>query len=134
VLACAETPEGHQPPQLVVPTTIALCAGSGLHRGFRNAQILVAVFRSGSLWLVVLLYLYRRLWSGVPFVPGRRKSYRGIAVLIGFLIFAGAWYIMINLDPSLLETIGLRWAWLGAIKPNFFSSLIAFCRLAPAMF
>jgi hypothetical protein len=91
-----------QPPQLVVPTLIALCVGSlACIAAFITHKYLLLFFSAGSLWLLLLLYLYRRWWPGVPFVPGRRKSYRGIAVLTGFLIFGGAWYIIVNLDPSL---------------------------------
>jgi hypothetical protein len=95
-------PQEPQPPQLVVPTTIALCAGTlACIAAFITRRFLLLFFGAGSLWLVVLLYLYRRWWPGMSFVPGRRKSYRGIAVLIGFLIFTAAWYIIVKLDPSL---------------------------------
>jgi len=58
-------------------------------------------FSAGSLWVVFLFYLYRRWWPGTPFVPLRRRSYRGIAVLVDLAIFAAAWYIIVYLDPSL---------------------------------
>ena len=57
----------------------------GLYRSSRDAQIL------GSVWALFLLCLYRRWWPGVPFVP----------VLFGFLIFVGAWCMIVRLDPSL---------------------------------
>jgi hypothetical protein len=94
--------EESQPPRLVVPTTVALCAGIlACVAAFVTRRFLLLFFTAGSVWVLVLFYLYRLWWPGVPFVPGRRKSYRGIAVLVGLLIFAGTWYIIVWLDPSL---------------------------------
>ena len=91
-----------KPPRLIVPITLALCAGTlACIAAFVTRIFTLLFFSAGSVWVLFLFYLYRRWWPGVPFVPGRRKSYRGIAVLVGFLIFAGAWYIIIQLDPSL---------------------------------
>jgi hypothetical protein len=93
-------PEGHHSPRLVVPTSIAFSVGIlACIAPFITHKFLLLFFSAGSLWLVLLLYLYRRWWPGMPFVAGRRKSYRGIAVLIGFLIFAAAWYIIVKTRP-----------------------------------
>jgi hypothetical protein len=95
-------PEEHQPRRLVVPITLALCAGTlACIVAFVTRRFLLLFFTAGSLWILFLLYLFHRWWPGAPFVPGRRKSYRGIAVLVGFVIFLGAWYIIVQLDPSL---------------------------------
>jgi hypothetical protein len=95
-------PEGHHLPRLMVPTSIAFSVGTlACIAAFITHKFLLLFFSAGSLWLVLLLYLYRRWWPGMPFVAGRRKSYRGIAVLFGFVIFLGAWYIIVQLDPSL---------------------------------
>jgi hypothetical protein len=102
VLACRWMPEEPQPPRLVVPIALALSAGTlACIAAFITHRFLFLFFTAGSLWILFLLYLYRRWFPGVPFVPGRRKSYRAIAVLVGFLIFEGAWYIIVRLDSSL---------------------------------
>jgi hypothetical protein len=94
--------EEAQPPRLVVPIAVAVCAGTlACIAAFVTHKFLLLFFSAGSLWVLFLLYLYRRWWPGVPFVPGQRRGYRGFAVLVGFLIFIGAWYIIIQLDPSL---------------------------------
>jgi hypothetical protein len=102
VLAFRAMSEESQPPRLAVPITLAVCTGTlACIAAFVMRRFLLLFFAAGSLWVFFLLCLYRRWWPGGPFVPGQRKSYRGIAVLAGFLIFVGAWYIIIRLDPSL---------------------------------
>jgi hypothetical protein len=90
------------PPRLVAPVALAICAGIlACIAAFAMHKFTLLFFSAGSLWVLFLLYLYRRWWPGIPFVPGQRKGYRGIAILVGFLIFMSAWYIMIWLDPSI---------------------------------
>jgi hypothetical protein len=102
VLACHAMPEEPQQRRLVVPITLALCAGTlACIAAFVTRRFLLLFFTAGSLWILFLLYLFHRWWPGAPFLLGRRKPYRGIAVLVGFVIFLGAWYIIVQLDPSL---------------------------------
>jgi len=96
--------EETQSPRLVVPIAVAVCAGAlACVAAFVTRKFVLLFFSAGSLWVLFLCYLYRLWWPGVPFVPLQRKAYRGIAVLVGFLIFAGTWYIIIWLDPSLKQ-------------------------------
>jgi hypothetical protein len=91
-----------QPPRLVVPVAIVICFGAlACIAAFVTRKFLLLFFSAGSLWVLFLLYLYRRWWPGIPFVVGQRKTYRGIAVLVGFLIFGAVWYVIVQLDPSL---------------------------------
>jgi hypothetical protein len=91
-----------KPPSLVVPIVAAVCAGAlACVAAFVTRKFVLLFLSAGSLWVLFLFYLYRLWWPGVPFVPFQRKMYRGIAVLVGFLIFAGTWYVIIWLDPSL---------------------------------
>jgi hypothetical protein len=95
-------PQETRPPRLVVPIVLTLCAGIGACiAAFFTHRFSLLFFTAASIWVELLFYLYRRWWPGTPFVPFQRKKYRGIAVLVGFLIFAGAWYIITWLDPSL---------------------------------
>ena len=94
--------EEARPPKLVVPIVVTVCAGILsllISFGIRKFQLLFVT--ASAVWILFLFYLYRRWWPGVPFVPGQRKIYKGVAVVVGFLIFAAAWYLMIHLDPSL---------------------------------
>jgi hypothetical protein len=102
MVACRAMPEEAQPPSLVVPVAVAICAGAlACVAAFVTHKFVLLFLSAGSLWVLFLFYLYRLWWPGVPFVPFQRKMYRGIAVLVDFLIFAGTWYIIIWLDPSL---------------------------------
>jgi hypothetical protein len=102
MVACRTMSEEAKPPSLVVPTAAAVCAGAlACVSAFVTRKFALLFLSAGSLWVLFLFYLYRLWWPGVPFVPFQRKMYRGIAVLVGFLIFAGTWYIIIWLDPSL---------------------------------
>jgi hypothetical protein len=93
-----------QRPRLVVPIVAMICAGTfACIAALLTRKFTLLFFSAGSLWVLVLLYLYRLWLPGVPFVPGRRKSYRAIAILAGLLIFAGAWYVIVWLDPSLKQ-------------------------------
>ena len=84
---------------------LPLCAGAlSCVASFVTRKFVLLFLSAGSLWVLFLFYLYRLWWPGVPFVPSQRKKYRGIAILVGFLIFAGTWYIIIWLDPSLKQS------------------------------
>ena len=94
--------EEARPPRLVLPIAVAVCAGVlACIAAFVTRKFELLFLSAGSLWVLFLFYLYRLWWPGIPFVPFRRKAYRGYAVIVGLLIFAGAWYIIIWLDPSL---------------------------------
>jgi len=91
-----------QRPRLVVPIVVVICAGTlACIAAFFTRRFALLFLSAGSLWVLVLFYLYKLGWPGVPLVRGRIKTYRGIAILAGFLIFASAWYIIVWLDPSL---------------------------------
>jgi hypothetical protein len=93
--------EGPQPPRLIVSIILALCAGTlACIAAFVTQRFSLLFFAAGSLWVLFLLYLYRRWWPGVP-DTAQRKLYRGIAALVGFVIFVGAWYVIVQLEPSL---------------------------------
>lgn len=90
-----------RPPRLLVPAVFVLCLGvAALVVAVVMRRFLLLFITAGSIWIEFLLYLYYRWWPGIPFVPGRRKIYRGIAIFVGLLVFAGAWYIIIRFDPS----------------------------------
>jgi hypothetical protein len=93
-------PEETPPPRLVAPIVVAFCAGILVCvAAFAMRKFILLFLSAGLLWVLVLFLLYRLWWPGS--VPGRRKVYRGLAVITGFLIFTGAWYIIVWLDPSL---------------------------------
>jgi len=95
-------PEETPPPRLIAPIVVAFCAGIlACVAAFAMRKFILLFFSAGLLWILVLFFLYRLWWPGIPFVPGRKKVYRGFAVLTGILIFTGAWYIIVWLDPSL---------------------------------
>jgi hypothetical protein len=90
------------PPKFAFPVALTVTIGLGACIAAFAARKFTLLFVSaGSLWILALFYLYRLWWSGVPGVPGRRRTYKGIAVLVGFLIFTGAWYMIVRFDPSL---------------------------------
>ena len=98
-------PDEAQPPSLVLPTAVAICAGTlACIAAFVTRKFALLFLSAGSLWVLALFCLYRLWWPRVPFVPGRRKVYRGISVLVGLLIFAGTLYIIAWLDPSLRQS------------------------------
>jgi len=102
MVACQAMSEEARPPRLVLPIAVAVCAGVlACIAAFVTRKFELLFLSAGSLWVLFLFYLYRLWWPGIPFVPFRRKAYRGYAVIVGLLIFAGAWYIIIWLDPSL---------------------------------
>ncbi len=87
-------------PKLAVPVVVTICAGIlSLLISFEIRRFQLLFVTAGAVWILFLFYLYRRWWPGVPFVPGQRKMYKGVAVLVGFFLFAAAWYLMVYLDP-----------------------------------
>jgi hypothetical protein len=68
---------------------------------FTTHKFALLFVTAGALWVLVLLLLYRAWWPGLPRVPGRKRTYKGLAVLSGFLIFTATWYLIIHFDPSL---------------------------------
>jgi hypothetical protein len=92
-------PERTRPPKFIVTTLLAFGLLASL-AAFATHRFLLLFFTAGSLWVVVSAYLYRRWWPGIPFVPDRRKSYRGITILPGFIIFGCAWYVIGSTHPS----------------------------------
>src|ERR1700756_1610014 len=94
--------EESQPPRLVVPIMLALCVGTlACIAAFMTHRFLLLFFGAGSFWSLILIYFYRLWWPGNSFIPLRRKSFRGFAVLAGLLIFGATWYIIVWLEPSL---------------------------------
>jgi hypothetical protein len=91
-----------QRPRLVVPIVVVICSGTlACIAAFSTRRFALLFLSAGSLWVLVLFYLYQRWWPGLPLVRGRSKIYRGIAILAALLIFACTWYFMVWLDPSL---------------------------------
>jgi hypothetical protein len=85
-----------------MPVILTLCMGAAACiAAFVTGRFLLLFLTAGSIWIEFLFYLYRTWWPGIPFIPGRKKLYRGIGVLVGLLIFTGTWYVIIWLDPSL---------------------------------
>jgi hypothetical protein len=102
MLACHAMSEEAKPPRLVVPIALAVCGGVlACIVAFVMRKFVLLFLSAGSLWVLFLFYLYRLWWPGILFVPLQRKAYRGYAVLVSLLIFAGTWYIIIWLDTSL---------------------------------
>jgi hypothetical protein len=89
-------------PRLTMPVVLVICVGAvACVIAFVTRKFPLLFITGGAIWVEFLFYLYWRWWPGIPFVPGRRRTYRGIALLIGFLIFAATWEIIVWLDPSL---------------------------------
>ena len=102
MVGCEEMPVEARSPHILKPIVLALCAGTAACiAAFMLRKFLLLFVAAGAIWVIFLLYLYLLWWPGSPFIPLQRKSYRGIAVLVGLLIFAGTWYVIVWLDPSL---------------------------------
>src|SRR5579859_2711922 len=56
---------------------------------------------AGSIWIATLVMLEPRLRPTVPPLPGQRKRFSGVAIILGFLVFVPTWYLIVALDPSL---------------------------------
>jgi hypothetical protein len=90
------------PPKFAFPAALTIIIGLvACIAAFSARKFTLLFISAGSLWVLVLFYLYHLWWPGFPRVPGRRRIYKGIAVLVGFLIFTGAWYMIVRFDPSL---------------------------------
>jgi hypothetical protein len=60
-------PEEAQPPSLVVPVAVAICAGAlACVAAFVTRKFVLLFLSAGSLWVLFLFYLYRLWWPGVP--------------------------------------------------------------------
>ena len=81
-----------------VAVTVGLVAATVAFASHKFALLFVT---ATSLWILVLLLLYRDWWQRLPRIPGRKKIYKGVAVVTGFLIFTIAWYFITYFDPSL---------------------------------
>jgi hypothetical protein len=57
---------------------------------------------AASIWFLVLFALYAYWWrTRDQRAAGRRKMYKGIALLTGFLIALAMYYVIVRLDPTL---------------------------------
>lgn len=69
---------------------------------FEYRRFALLFLTAASIWFLVLFALYARWWkTRDKFVPGRRRLYRGIGMLTGFLIAALMYYFIVWLDPAL---------------------------------
>jgi hypothetical protein len=73
----------------------------GVHRRVCGSQIHTPLYQRGltvdfSSILFVSIVVGRVSWCSWP-----PEDLQGIAVLVGFLIFTGAWYMIVRFDPSL---------------------------------
>ena len=95
-------PRETQPPRLAVQAVLVFCAGvAACVSAFVTRKFQLLFFTGGAIWIELLFYLYRRWWPELPFDRGKRRIYRGIVLLVGLLIFAGTWEIIVWLEPSL---------------------------------
>jgi hypothetical protein len=87
---------------LVFPVMTAVSAGTvACIVAFVTRNFLFLFLTAGSVWVGFLFYLYSRWWPGIPFVRVEVKLYKGVALIVGLLMFAATWYVIIWLDPSL---------------------------------
>jgi hypothetical protein len=56
---------------------------------------------AASIWIATLVLLEPRLRPTDPPLPGQRKRFSGVAIILGFLAFVPTWYLIVALDPSL---------------------------------
>jgi len=69
---------------------------------FESRHFALLFLTAASIWFLVLFALYARWWqTRDTFVAGRRKFYRGVGLLTGFLIALLMYYFIVWLDPTL---------------------------------
>lgn len=68
---------------------------------FATDKFLVLFVFAGAAWLLALRVLGARWTSGGASVPGQRRMFRGVAVVLALLLFVPILYLITALDPSL---------------------------------
>lgn len=81
---------------IVILIGVVACAWAFLAHKFQLLFI-----PAGSIWIATLAILKPRLRPENSPLPGQRKRFGGVAIVLGFLAFVPTWYLIVALDPSL---------------------------------